>query len=104
VVTPTSPQVVDRLPEASLGGVIVRDPPLVGAGPCPTQHQAKRQAATANERVGGPGFFVEGRDGDVNRTPHAYFAERSSSGQWYAVLKEMPTGPMGLASVLEKAS
>jgi len=68
------------------------DPPTFGAGPCATQELAKREAARANERHGGPGFFVETDDGDVIRRPHAYFAERSRFGQWYAVLKEMPQG------------
>jgi hypothetical protein len=72
--------------------VTVLDPPTFGAGPCATQDHAKRQAAQANEERGGPGFFVETEDGDVIRRPHAYFAERSRFGQWYAVLKEMPQG------------
>jgi hypothetical protein len=72
----------------------VHDPPTVGAGPCPTQAMAKREAAKLNNRYGGPGFFVEERTGDVIARPHAYFAERSSSGEWYAVLKEMPAGPV----------
>jgi hypothetical protein len=75
-----------------LDATIVVDPPTVGAGPCSTQEQAKRQAATTNERYGGPGFFVETEDGDVIRRPHAYFAEWSPSGQWFVVLKEMPGG------------
>jgi hypothetical protein len=72
--------------------VTVLDPPTFGAGPCATQELAKREAARANEHNGGPGFFVETEDGDVIRRPHAYFAERSRFGQWYAVLKEMPQG------------
>jgi hypothetical protein len=68
------------------------DPPTFGAGPCATQEQAKREAARTNDEHGGPGFFVETVDGHVIRRPHAYFAERSRFGQWYAVLKEMPQG------------
>jgi hypothetical protein len=70
----------------------VHDPATVGAGPCATQAKAKREAARLNARLGGPGFFVEERTGDVVHRPHAYFAERSGSGEWYAVLKEMPAG------------
>jgi hypothetical protein len=73
---------------------VVRDAPTVGAGPCPTQGKAKREAAKLNARYGGPGFFVEDRTGDLIQRPHAYFAERSGSGEWYAVLKEMPAGPV----------
>jgi hypothetical protein len=72
---------------------IVRDPPGVGAGPCATQGKAKREAAKLNQRYGGPGFFIEDRTGDLIQRPHAYFAERSG-GEWYAVLKEMPAGPV----------
>jgi hypothetical protein len=72
----------------------VHDPPTVGAGPCRTQAKAKREAAKLNARNGGPGFFVEERTGDVIQRPHAYFAERSKAGEWYAVLKEMPAGPV----------
>jgi hypothetical protein len=79
-------------PAAASEPVTILDPPTFGAGPCSTQEQAKRQAAGANERHGGPGFFVESQDGDVIQRPHAYFAERSGSGHWYAVLKEMPVG------------
>jgi hypothetical protein len=74
--------------------VTVVDPPTVGAGPCATQAKAKREAARLNDRHGGPGFFIEDRVGDLNRRPHAYFAERSGPGEWYAVLKEMPAGPV----------
>jgi hypothetical protein len=73
---------------------VVADPATVGAGPCVTQPMAKREAARLNDRHGGPGFFVEDRTGDLIRRPHAYFAERAPSGEWYAVLKEMPTGPV----------
>jgi hypothetical protein len=72
----------------------VQDPPSVGAGPCANQAKAKREAAKLNARLGGPGFFVEDRTGDVVYRPHAYFAERSPAGEWYAVLKEMPAGPV----------
>jgi hypothetical protein len=72
--------------------VTVVDPPLVGAGPCPTQAKAKHEAARLNARHGGPGFFIEERTGDVIYRPHAYFAERASPGEWYVVLKEMPAG------------
>ena len=72
----------------------IQDPPSVGAGPCATQAKAKREAAKLNDRLGGPGFFVEDRTGDVDYRPYAYFAERSPSGEWYAVLKEMPSGPV----------
>ena len=71
---------------------VIHDPPSVGAGPCATQAKAKREAAKLNARLGGPGFFVEDRTGDVVYRPHAYFAERAPSGEWYAVLKEMPAG------------
>jgi hypothetical protein len=70
----------------------VHDPATVGAGPCRTQGQAKREAAKLNDRLGGPGFCVEERTGDLIQRPHAYFAERSPAGEWYAVLKEMPVG------------
>jgi hypothetical protein len=73
---------------------IVWNPPTFAAGPFSTQARAKSEAARANERNGGPGFLVEDRNGDVTSTPHAYFAERSSGGEWYAVLKEMPSGRM----------
>jgi hypothetical protein len=82
----------DRLQLVDADPATVLDPPTYGAGPCATPDQAKREAAKTNEEVGGPGFFVETEDGDVIRRPHAYFAERSRFGQWYAVLKEMPTG------------
>ena len=72
--------------------VTVSDPPTVGAGPCPTQAKAKHEAATLNDRHGGPGFFVEHRTGELVQRPHAYFAERSGHGLWYVVLKEMPAG------------
>jgi hypothetical protein len=72
----------------------VSAPPTVGAGPCATRAKAKREAASLNDGYGGPGFFVEDRNGDVSKRPHAYFAERSPSGEWYAVLKEMPAGPV----------
>jgi hypothetical protein len=71
---------------------VIRYPPMVGAGPCATQAKAKREAARLNARCGGPGFFIEERTGDLIQRPHAYFAERSRSGEWYAVLKEMPAG------------
>jgi hypothetical protein len=73
---------------------VVRDPPTVGAGPCRTQQKAKREAAKLNARYGGPGFFIEDRTGDRIDRPHAYFAERAKLGEWYAVLKEMPAGPV----------
>jgi hypothetical protein len=79
----------------SLEMPVVQDPPSVGAGPCANQAKAKREAAKLNARLGGPGFFVEDRTGDVIQRPHAYFAERSGpDGEWYAVLKEMPAGPV----------
>jgi hypothetical protein len=87
-------EVVDERPGASSGFATVREPPGVGAGPCLSQRQAKRQAAIMNERLGGPGFFVEDRNGNVVEMPHGYFAERSTSGEWYVVLKEMPAGPV----------
>ena len=72
------------------------EPADVRRGPCSTQGRAKEEAARANEQHGGPGFFVEDRDGTVVSEPHAYFAEQSSSGEWYAVLKEMPSTPIAL--------
>jgi hypothetical protein len=75
---------------------VVWNPPTFAAGPCSTQALAKREAARANERHGGPGFLVEDRNGGVSPTPHAYFAEQSSTGEWYVVLKEMPSGRMTL--------
>ena len=68
-----------------------KDPPLFGAGPSRTRRTAKRHAAQLNDAHGGPGFFVE-REGESIRRPHAYFAEQSAPGEWYAVLKEMPVG------------
>jgi hypothetical protein len=70
--------------------IIVRDPPRIAAGPCQTLAQAKRKAASENDRHGGPGFFIESRHCEEVRRPHAYFAEQSASGEWYAVLREMP--------------
>ena len=69
---------------------------MFAAGPCSTQARAKEGAAKANKRHGGPGFLVEDLNGEVTSTPHAYFAEQSSTGEWYAVLKEMPSGRMAL--------
>jgi hypothetical protein len=74
----------------------VWDPPTLAAGPCSTQARAKDEAARANERHGGPGFLVTGRDGELASTPHAYFAEQSPTGEWYAALKEMPSARMTL--------
>ena len=69
---------------------------MFAAGPYPTQARAKDGAARANERHGGPGFLVQDRNGQLAAAPHAYFAEQSSSGEWYAVLKEMPSRRMTL--------
>jgi hypothetical protein len=80
--------------DAAQGSVVVRNPPMFAAGPCSTQARTKREAARANRRHGGPGFLVEDRDGELTPGPHAYFAEQSSTGEWYAVLKEMPSGRM----------
>jgi hypothetical protein len=85
---------VAALPEP--GPRIVSNPPRFAAGPCPTQERAKDEAARANERHGGPGFLVEARDGDVSSKPHAYFAEQAAPGEWYVVLKEMPSARMAL--------
>jgi hypothetical protein len=75
---------------APLNPLVVRNPALVGVGPCHTQAAAKRKVAGMNDRHGGPGFFIENRHCEVVRRPHAYFAERSGSGEWYGVLREMP--------------
>ena len=75
---------------------LVRNPPTFAAGPFSTQARARDEAARANDRHGGPGFPVEDRNGEVTSAPHAYFAEQSSTGEWYVVLKEMPSTPMGL--------
>jgi hypothetical protein len=80
------------------------NPPTYAAGPCSTQERAKQEAARANARHGGPGFLVADRDGvlvadpdgDLTPTPHAYFAEQSPTGEWYAALKEMPSARMTL--------
>jgi len=79
---------------ATHGAVIVHDPPMFAAGPYSSQARTKREAARANARHGGPGFLIEDRDGELTRTPHAYFAEQASTGEWYAVLKEMPSAHM----------
>jgi hypothetical protein len=82
------------LPEAARGPAVVRNPPMFAAGPFSTRARTKREAAQANKRHGGPGFLVADRDGALTGAPHAYFAEQSSTGEWYAVLKEMPSGHM----------
>lgn len=76
--------------------VVVHNPPLFAAGPCATQEQAKRAAADANAMHGGPGFLVEDRDGELSDGTHAYYAEESAQGEWFVVLKEMPSARMVL--------
>jgi hypothetical protein len=67
---------------------------MFAAGAYSTQVRTKREAARANKRHGSPGFLVENRNSELTHAPHAYFAEQSRTGEWYAVLKEMPSARM----------
>jgi hypothetical protein len=70
--------------------IIVKRPPKYAAGPFQTEAEARREAFRENERHGGPGFFVENRDGYVDTTPHAYVPEETTAGRWHLVLTRMP--------------